>query len=95
MFSKDVDLVNRIKDEGFISMTILGTEGEADWQDGRKPGGVVNSSVDKKVTETLLLYDEPYPSDDEPYPTYDEPYPSYDGPQTVPNQKVMNNSAIQ
>ena len=55
MFSKDVDLVNRIKDKGFISMTILGTEGVADWQDERKPGGVVNSSVDKEVTETLFI----------------------------------------
>ena len=57
MFSKDADLINtKIKDESFISMTILGTEGMADQQDGRKPGGVVNSSVDKEVTETGLMY---------------------------------------
>ena len=57
MFSKDADLINtKIKDESFISMTILGTEGVADRQDGRKPGGVVNSSVDKEVTETGPMY---------------------------------------
>ena len=56
MFSKDADLINKIKDEGLISMTILGTEGVADRQDGRKPGGVVNSSVDKEVTETGPMY---------------------------------------
>ena len=47
MFSKDVDVdPNKIKDERFISMMILGTEGVADRQDGRKPGGVVNGSVE-------------------------------------------------
>ena len=55
MFSKDADL-NKIKDERFISMTILGTEGVADRQDGRKPGGVVNGSVVKEVTETGPMY---------------------------------------
>ena len=57
MFSKDVDVdPNKNKDERFISMMILGTEGVADRQDGRKPGGVVNSSVDKEVTETGPMY---------------------------------------
>ena len=37
-------------------MTILGTEGVADRQDGRKPGGVVNGSVVKEVTETGPMY---------------------------------------
>ena len=55
MFSKDADL-NKIKDDRFISMTILGTEGVADRQDGRKPGGVVNGSVVKEVTETGPMY---------------------------------------
>ena len=51
MFSKDVDVdvdPNKIKDERFISMMILGTEGVADRQVGRKPGGVVNGSVKLK-----------------------------------------------
>ena len=57
MFSKDVDVdPNKIKDERFISMMILGTEGVADRQDGRKPGGVVNGSVVSEVTETGPMY---------------------------------------
>ena len=57
MFSKDADLINtKIKDESFISMTILGTEGVADRQDGRKPGGVENGSVVSEVTETGPMY---------------------------------------
>ena len=58
MFSKDVDVdPNKIKDERFISLKTLGTEGVADRQVGRKPGGVVNGSVCKvKKAETGLMY---------------------------------------
>ena len=55
MPSEDADPIN-IEDERFGSVEILGTEGVADRQDGRKPGGVVNGSVVSEVTETGPMY---------------------------------------
>ena len=56
MPSEDADPIN-IEDERFGSVEILGTEGVADDQGGRKPGGVVNGSVCKvKKAETGLMY---------------------------------------
>ena len=56
MPSEDADPIN-IEDERFGSVEILGTEGMADDQGGRKPGGVVNGSVKEvKKAETGLLY---------------------------------------
>ena len=48
MISKDADPNNiKMKDERFSDrMWLLGTEGTASLQDGRKPGGVVNGSVE-------------------------------------------------
>ena len=56
MPSEDADPIN-IEDERFGSVEILGTEGVADDQGGRKPGGVVNGSVKEvKKAETGPLY---------------------------------------
>ena len=57
VISKDVDPNKiKLKDERFNDrLFLLGTEGAASLQDGRKPGGVVNSSIDKEVTETLFI----------------------------------------
>ena len=48
MISKDANPNNiKMKDERFSDrMWLLGTEGTASLQDGRKPGGVVNGSVE-------------------------------------------------
>ena len=48
MISKDASPNNiKMKDERFSDrMWLLGTEGTASLQDGRKPGGVVNGSVE-------------------------------------------------
>ena len=48
MYSKDVDPnKTMMKDERFdVGVLLLGTEGAANQQDGRKPGGVVNGSVE-------------------------------------------------
>jgi len=48
MYSKDVDTnKTMMKDERFnVRVLLLGTEGAANLQDGRKPGGVLNGSVE-------------------------------------------------
>ena len=59
VISKDVDPNKiKLKDERFNDrLFLLGTEGVADEQGGRKPGGVVNGSVCKvKKAETGLMY---------------------------------------
>ena len=59
VISKDVDPNKiKLKDERFNDrLFLLGTEGAASLQDGRKPGGVVNGSVKiVKKAETSLMY---------------------------------------
>ena len=56
MPSKDADPIN-IKDERIVCVEILRTEGVADKQDGRKPGGVVNGSVKKAETGPMYMSD--------------------------------------
>ena len=59
VISKDVDPNKiKLKDERFNDrLFLLGTEGAASLQDGRKAGGVVNGSVKiVKKAETGLMY---------------------------------------